>query len=74
MLGPIGLLAVVLVSVTLAVVAARGVLGGVLYFMAVTAVRPAAESSARTGASARRGFRIRQVATSGRDVIAPLVG
>jgi hypothetical protein len=73
MLGAVGLLAVVLVSVTLAVVAARGVLGGVLYFMVVTAVRPAA-SAARRGASARRGFRIRQVATSGHEVIAPLTG
>jgi hypothetical protein len=74
MLGAVSLLAVVLLSVTLAVVAARGVLGGVLYFMMVTSVRPAATSSARTRASARRGFRIRQVAPSGHEVIARLVG
>jgi hypothetical protein len=74
MLGAVSLLAVVLVSVTLAMMAARGVLGSVLYFMAVTAVRTPVESSARTPAPARRGFRIRQVATSGHQVVAPLVG
>jgi hypothetical protein len=70
MLGAVGLLIVVLVSVTLAIVAARGVLGGVLYFMAVTALRPAAGSSGRTSADARRGFRMRQVATSSHEVVA----
>ena len=74
MVDAVGLLAVVLVSVTLAMVAARGVLGAVLHFMAVSAVRPAAEFSARTPTPVRRGFRIRQVATSGHQVTAPLVG